>query len=107
MFELAAGALIERITPARARASIAQGSQIAVRGFARRERVVGKAIAQVSEGEGAALGQRAGGGQRAGEIAEQGGHRGGRLEMALVINPQPPPRCFERGLKPDAGEHVE
>ena len=107
VFELVAGAIVHRTAPSLARTRIGEYSQIAVRRFVRRNRIVGKAIAHVAELEIASLGNRARGGDGARNIAKQRTHLGRRFQMTLAVDPQRAARFFECGLEADAGQHVE
>ena len=107
VFELAASAIVHRAAPSLARACIGEDAQIAVGRFVRRQRIIGKAIAHVAELEIASFGDRARGGDGAGQIAKQRGHLGRRFQMALAVDPQRAAGFLERGLEPDAGQHVE
>ena len=107
MLELAASASVHRAAPSLSRTRVSEDAQIAVRGFVRRKRIVGKAIAHVAELESASLGNRARGGDSSRQIAKQRAHLGGRFQMTLAVDPQSAAGFLERGLEPDTGKHVE
>ena len=102
VFELAAHAFAKCLAPALARAGVGEDAQVAVRRFSGREWIVGKAVTKVRHRKGASLGQRLRRGQRVGQAGKQRGHLGGRLEIALVVDPQGAPGRVQRGLHPDA-----
>ena len=74
--------------------------------LARRHRVFRKAVAEIGHRVVEPLGQLAGGGERLRQIGEQPRHLRRRLEIALGVAGQPPPRLRQRGLVADAGEDV-
>ena len=77
------------------------------RGLARRHRIVGKAVAQVVEGEDEPLRQLLGVAEKVGSIREEGLHRPGRLQVPLGVLAQEAPGGGQRLLLADAGEGVE
>jgi len=62
------------------------------------KRVVGKAIAQLFEAEGAALGDGAGGANPLGPVGEAPGHLPAPLQEALAVGQEQSSRAVEGGL---------
>src|SRR5207302_3220890 len=88
-------------------AALGERAQAAARRLAGRERELRKTVAQVRERERAALGDAAALADGVGHVPEQRRHLRGRLQMALDVGEQPPPRLVEGRAEADAGEDVE
>ena len=88
------------------RARLRQLAQERPHRLARRHRVFGEAVAEIRHRVAEAVGELAGGGERVRQIGEQPRHRIRRLEIPLGVARQPAARMRQRGLVPDAGEHV-
>ena len=72
----------------------------------RRRRLLGILITDIPEIEPDPGQQVCGLGDGFGDVAEQAGHFGGRLQPTLAIGVQPPPRLLNRHAFADAGQHV-
>src|SRR5579863_7844347 len=100
MFELAARAIV-RPLPAFARAGLGQRPKIAVGRFTGRQRIIGEAVTEILEREFTAIGYDASRDERMRQIAEHRGHRGGSLQVTLLVDPKRASGLFERRSKPD------
>ncbi len=69
--------------------------------------ILGEAVAEIGEREGAALGDPPALADPGRVVVEQRRHLGAGLEMPLGVGEEPPPGGVERGAEPDAGEDVE
>ena len=75
-------------------------------GVPRRQPLGGVAVAQVGQGEGAAIGDLAGGCHQLGTVGEQARERARRLEVVLAVGAQQGAGAVQGGAVPDAGDHV-
>ncbi len=80
--------------------------QKALLGFTVGDRVAGKAVTEIGEGEPAALGDFVAARHRGGQVAKQGGHFFRSLEKAFGVAGQPAADLVDRDPGADAGEHV-
>ena len=104
--DLGAGAIVERPV-ALARAHQRDGAQERVCCLAGRYRVVGEAVAEIRHRILDAIRQFHRGRERRRVILEERRHLGRRLQVALRVRRQPPPRLHDRRLVADAGEYIE
>ena len=93
---------------AEARAGPVPGELAEVRGrrLAGRQRIVGKAVAEVRESEVEAPRKLRRGRDRPGQVREELLHLGGALEMPLALRREKPSRAVERRVMADARHHV-
>jgi len=88
------------------RAGPGQVFQMALRGLARRHRLVGILVFELVERKPDAAGKPQGFRDRLRHIAEQPRHFAGRLEMAFGIGFEPPADGVDGGLLADAGQDI-
>src|SRR5262249_28441384 len=90
-----------------ARAALAQIPQKANRRLSRRQRVIGKAIAEVLQREPQPQRELAGIGDGLGAVEEQALHRSAVLHEMLAVQTEPSAGLGDRGVLADARQHIE
>src|SRR4029450_5935975 len=92
---------------AHAPARLGEMAQIADGRLARRQGIVGAALAELLEGEAQTNGELAGVGHRLGAVGEEALHLPRRPEIALAVVGEQAPRAVERGVVANARERVQ
>ena len=89
------------------RSPVGEGAQVLGLALARRQRILGKAVVEISQIEMAALGDGSGGGQPLGPVGEASFHLCRGVKGAFPIGEQFAARSVQGGLPSQAGQGIE